>query len=186
MLREGQRYGERVRRQTIQGLQTDKGVDVAVWRESEKPGVWRRPSVRGRGHKGGATVDRRDHVRLERLGSSTWGRRWKMWVSSLGAQQSSGLGSSYTTCRGPTPGMKLSCYWQPGKQRQGMYKWVFAFLWATIQHRQLALGGHLGEFPGISLPCSHSSHPIPCHLIASPRPQPLSCLLAPQGLQLPM
>lgn len=93
-----------------------------------------------------------------------------MWVSSLGAQQSSGLGSSYTTCRGPTPGMKLSCYWQPGKQRQGMYKWVFAFLWATIQHRQLALGGRLGEFPGISLPCSHSSHPIPCHLIASPRP----------------
>lgn len=54
MLREGQRYGERVWRQTIQGLQTDKGVDVAVWRESGKPGVWRWPSVRegtqGRGH----------------------------------------------------------------------------------------------------------------------------------------
>lgn len=55
-----------------------------------------------------------------------------------------------------------------------MYKWVFAFLWATVQCRQPALDGHLGEFPGISLPRSHPFHPIlltPASLLAPGTPQ---------------
>lgn len=43
-----------------------------------------------------------------------------------------------------------------------MYKWVFAFLWATVQCRQPALGGHPRRVPR-DLPPLLS--PIPSHLL---------------------
>lgn len=39
-----------------------------------------------------------------------------MWVSGLGALQSSGLGPSAAPWQRPTPGMKPSCHWPQGKR----------------------------------------------------------------------
>lgn len=107
------------------------------------------------------TIGRRGHVRVGEAGFKRTGEE----MEDVGAwSRSSAEFWPGTQCcplaeANPRDETFLPLATRETRKGQGMYKWVFAFLWATIQSTQPVLGGCLGEFPGISLP--PSTHPIP-------------------------